>query len=121
MSMEKPPPERPICSGCGSMFENVSKYIEYHIKEVGTTHTTYLQDTPDFLRYIETINNQGDLPQNAKLITLDVVGLFTNIPETDGTEAVRDALEDQKNSEVNTEFIVRLLQLILQNNIMEFN
>ena len=56
------------------MFENVSKYIEHHIKEIGTT-----------------------------------------------SRHARDALEEQKNKLVNTEFIVRFLQLILQNNIMEFN
>ena len=52
----KAPPERPICSGCGSMFENVSKYIEHHIKEIGTTHTTYLQDTPEMLLRNRKIN-----------------------------------------------------------------
>ena len=117
----KAPPGRPICSGCGSMYENVSKYVEHFIKEAGTSHPTYLQDTPDFLRYIEGINMQGQLPENALLLTMDVVGLFTNIPEKDGTDAVREALEEETRNEVNTEFIVRLLQLILQNNIMEFN
>ena len=92
----KVPPERPICSGCGSMFENVSKYVGHHIKNVGTAHPTYLQDTPDFLRYVEEINMQGDLPQNATLLTIDVIGLFTNIPEKDGTEAVHEALEKNR-------------------------
>ena len=45
----KAPPERPICSSSGSMFENIGKFIEHFIKEAGTTHPTYLQDTPDFL------------------------------------------------------------------------
>ena len=56
----KATPERPICSGCGSMFYNVSK-LEHHIKEIGTTHITYFQDTQDFYRYNETINKQGTL------------------------------------------------------------
>ena len=92
----KVPPERSICSGCGSMFKNVSKYVEHHIKHVGTTHPTYLQDTPDFLRYIEEINMRGDPPPNATLLTVDVIGLFTNIPEKDGTEAVHEALEKNR-------------------------
>ena len=50
-----------------------------------------------------------------------MIGLFTNILEKDGTKAVHEALEETENKEVNTEFIVRLLQLILQNNTMEFN
>ena len=54
------PPERPICSGSGSMLENVSKYIEHFIKKHGTEHPTYLQDTPDFLRFIEEIKEGGN-------------------------------------------------------------
>ena len=40
------PPERPICSGSGTMLENTCKLIEQYIKEAGTLHETYLQDTP---------------------------------------------------------------------------
>ena len=47
------PPERPIISGCGSAFENVSKFINHHIQDISTNHPTYIQDTPDLLRYLE--------------------------------------------------------------------
>ena len=77
----KAPPERPICSGSGSMLENVSKYIEHFIKKHGTEHLTYLQDTPDFLRFIEEINEGGKLKEETMILTVDVIGLFTNIPE----------------------------------------
>ena len=114
----KAPPETPIYSGCGSMYENVSKYIEHFIKDPGTTHATYLKDTLDFLQYMIAVNRLGELPKYALLLTMDVVGLFTNIPEKDGIIAVREALEETRNNEVNTELIVRLLPLILQNNII---
>ena len=95
----KAPPERPICSGCGSAFENVSQFIDHHIKEISTRHPKYLQETPDFLRYLE----------KALLATFDIVGLFTNIPHDDGIEAVREALEEQTDKETSTEFVIRLL------------
>ena len=97
-------PERPICSGCGSAFENVSKFIDHHIKEISTRHPTYLQDTADFLRYLEKFNDKGFLPEEALLATFDIVGLFTNIPHDDGIEAVREALEEQTDKETSTEF-----------------
>ena len=117
----KAPPERPICSGSGSMFENASAFIEHFIKEAGTTHPTYLQDTPDFLRFIDRIKNTINLPENTMLLTIDVIGLFTNIPEEDGTDAVREALEEKEVKGINTEFPMRLFKLVLENNILEFN
>ena len=46
----KVPPERPIISGNGSVTENISAYVDFHIKELATQHSSYLQDTPDFWR-----------------------------------------------------------------------
>jgi hypothetical protein len=114
------PPERPICSGSGTMLENTCKLIEHYIKEAGTLHETYLQDTPDFLRHIEEINKTGNL-EKSLLVTMDVIGLFTNIPKEDGIEAVRNTLEAKQEPEINTEFILRILTLVLENNIMEFD
>ena len=49
----KAPPVRPITSGNGSITENLSFFVEHHIKENATKHSLYLKDTPDFLRSIE--------------------------------------------------------------------
>ena len=92
----KAPPERPICSGSGSNFENVSRFVEHHIKDHATQHPTFIQDTPDFLRYLKKINQEGELPDNATLVTVDAVGLFTNIPNKDGIEATREVLAERK-------------------------
>ena len=117
----KTPPERPIKSGCGAIFENASIFIEHHIKNIANKHPTYLQDTPDFLRCIEEIDNEGNLPDNALLASFDVLGLFTNIPKKEGLEALKEALEEREEKEVPSEFIVRLMDLILENNFFEFN
>ena len=55
------------------------------------------------------------------ILTVDVIGLFTNIPEKDGIYAVRETLEQNRNNDINIEFILRLLKFILENNVMEFN
>ena len=55
------------------------------------------------------------------ILTVDVIGLFTNIPKEDGIDSVRETLEQNRNNDINIEFILRLLKFILENNIMEFN
>ena len=53
------PPVRPIVSGCGSLFENAGIFVEHHIKEHATKHASFLQDTPDFLRHIQKLNQEN--------------------------------------------------------------
>ena len=53
------PPERPIVSGSGSITENISNFVQHHIRDLSTNHPSYVQDTPDMLRYLEDV---GELP-----------------------------------------------------------
>ena len=76
--------KQPICSACGSIYKKIGKFIEHHIKHHATSHESYIEDTPDFLRNIEEINMNKEIPTNALLATIDVIGLFTNIPHKDG-------------------------------------
>ena len=55
------------------------------------------------------------------LITCDVIGLFTNIPEEDGMNSVREALEEKEVKDIITAFLMRLPKLVLEKNILEFN
>ena len=88
------PPERPIVSAKGSVMENASHFVEHNIKDHGTQHPSYIQDTPDFLRHLQEINKEGKLPEDALIVTWDVIGLFTNIPHLDGLDAVREARQE---------------------------
>ena len=85
--------------------------------EPSKKHSSYLQDTPDFLRQINRINREHSLPKNALLVTLDVSSLFTNIPHADGLESVRKVLNEKNTQSVPTEFLIRLLELVLTLNI----
>ena len=55
------------------------------------------------------------------LVSIDVSALYTNIPQDEGIEAVRETLLERDHPEVPTDFIIRLLEIILKNNIFEFN
>ena len=117
------PPPRPIVSGVNSITENIGIFVEKHLKELATLHPTYLKDTPDFLRKIENqINQQPQvLPKNAIIVTMDVTGLYTNIPQNECTQSALEALNERQNQEVPSDFIVNLLSLILKYNIFEYD
>ena len=113
----KPPPPRPIVSGCGSLTEKIGHFADYFVKEVATNHDSYSKDTPDFLRTIELINSEGKLPKNTILVTADVISLYTNINHKDATKTVREASKSRDTKEMPTEFIVSLLELVMKYNI----
>ena len=114
------PPVRPIVSGSGSITENTGKFVAHHLSEVSTKHDSYLKDTPDFIRKIEKLNVKG-LPKNTLIVTMDVSGLFTNIPKEEGLESARATLDEREKQDIPSGYIVRLLEVILENNIFEFN
>ena len=62
-----------------------------------------------------------NIPPNAILVGIDVTALYTNIGRQDGVKAVKESLETRDNPEVPTDFIVKLLDLILKWNIFEFD
>ena len=117
----KAPPVRPIVSQSGSLTENIALFVETHLKEAARKHNTYLEDTPDFLRKIKTLTEKEKLPDNAILAVIDVVGLYTNIPTEEGVKCVEDILEENPISGIPGAFITRLLEVVLKNNIFEFD
>ena len=115
------PPERPIISQSGSMCENIAQFVELHINHIGMEHESFLQDTPDFLRTIKHLNKGNTLKSNTVLFTMDVKGLFTNIIHEEGLKALEEALNKRQNPKIETDFILKLMYIILHRNIFEFH
>ena len=53
---------------------------------------SYIKDTSDFL---EKLENFGNIPSNAILATVDVVGLHPSIPHNTGLQALYEKLEER--------------------------
>ena len=90
------PPPRPIISGSGSITENLGVFVENQIREISTQHSTYLQDTPHFLRVVQKKNKGPRLPLKAMLVTSDIIGAYQNIPQEDGIDCLFEVLEERK-------------------------
>ena len=115
------PPPQPIVSGSGSVTENIAAFVDHHIKDTSKQHQAYLQDTPDFLRFVQSINNGPPLQSNNILVTWDVVGLYNNIPHDEGLQSLEESLSDRKNPEIPTDFLLKLMEVILKNNLFKFH
>ena len=78
------PPGRPIVSSNRAPTERISAFVDITLKPLVSLLPSYIKDTKDFLQKLQRI---GPLPSQALLFTMDVVGLYNNIPHKDGLDA----------------------------------
>ena len=63
----------------------------------------------------------GELPEEAHLVTMDVNALYANIPNDEGLQALKEAIDKKQHKVVATTVIVTLMSLILTLNNFVFN
>ena len=67
------------------------------------------------------MNDDEVLPQNAMLVLIEAIGLLDNIPPKEDVKCVANRLKESPSSKVPAEFIERLLQIIVDYSVFEFN
>ena len=82
--------------------QNLSKKVE-----------SYIKDPNHFLKKLQQL---GSLLKNAILCTIDVVGLYPNIPHEKGLASVRKHLNNREDKEVTTDTLVELAEIVLKTN-----
>ncbi|XP_064629281.1 uncharacterized protein LOC135488571 [Lineus longissimus] len=109
-------PGRPIVSGNNSCTENLSKYVDSHLRPLVETLSTYIRDTADFLNKLKEIKLDPQEHQKHKplLVTLDVKSLYTNIPHNEGLAAMGNYLDKRTKKSVPTGILVQAAELILK-------
>ena len=91
---------RPVISNSGYYNENMSAFLEYHLKLIAQKSKSYIKDNNDFLRKLDALPS---LAEDIILCKIDVVGLYLNIPHEDGLVAMRKALDAREDKTVSTD------------------
>ena len=58
----------------------------------------------------------GNIPENAILVTADVIGLYPNIPHNAGLKALNNMLQARKRKAVSTDDLVKMVRFVLESN-----
>ena len=111
-------PGKPVISNCGLPTEKVSKFLDSHLKGIMQESRSYIKDSNDF---INKTKNLKDIPQDALLVTTDVVGLYPSTPHEAGLKALKEALDKRGNRTTATNDLIRMAEFPLKNNHFEFN
>ena len=70
-------PGRPVISNCSFYTENISSFLDFHLQPLAQKVKSYIKRHKSLF---EKIKELGQLPEGAILCTIDVVGLYPNIP-----------------------------------------
>ena len=98
--------------------EHISEYLDHHLNPLVSSTESYVKDTNHFLSMLAGL---GEIPGDALLCTVDVVGLYPSIPHDEGLEAMRHALSSRQNPGVSTGSLVNLARVVLGSNVFGFD
>ena len=107
-----------MISNCGTPTERISEFLDLHLKPIMRDGNSYIRDSSHFLEKIKSIRS---IPDNAMLVTADVVGLYPSIPHSSGLNSLRKALEKRLNKQIPTNDLVKMAKFVLSNNYFEFS
>ena len=110
-------PGRPDISNCNYYTENISSFLDFHLQPLARGVKPCIKDTNHFLKKLCSLPN---LPDDIILCTVDVVGLYPNIPHDEGLSALRKRLDLRQEKDVTTSILVQLAEVVLKNNIFTF-
>ena len=84
-----------------------------------------MQDSNSYIRnsghFLERLENISTFPENAILVTADVVGLHLSIPHEAGLSALKKTPENRSMKKITTENLIKMAEFVLKSTLFEFN
>ena len=68
---------------------------------------------------MQRLNQIGDIPENALLVSFDVIGLYPHIPHNQVVEIMRRFLDKREDQSVTSESLCKLANIVLKHNYFE--
>ena len=100
----------------GVAAENISAFLNFHLKPLVTKVPHIFEDTCDFLSRIAEIK---DLPEDALLVSFHAVGLYSHISHEEGIEIMKEFLKQREVKDIATKSLCDPTTIILKNDFFE--
>ena len=108
---------RPVISNCGYYTENISSFLDSHLQPLAQKVQSYIKNT----NYISSkLKRLSKLPQGPIVCTIDIVGLYRNIPHSEGLTFLRRLLEFGDNKQISRSTVIELAETVPKN-VSEFD
>ena len=99
-------PGRPVISNCGYYTENIS-----HLQPLAQKVKLCIKDTNHFLSKLKSL---GKLRQGTILCTIDIVGLYPNIPHSEGLSSLQTFFNLRNNKQISSDTVIELAEIVLK-------
>ena len=96
--------------------EKASEFLDHNLQPIMKSGVSYVKDTNNLLFKLKNLRK---IPENAFLVTADIVGLYPSIPHNEGLEVLRKQLKVFDNKSIPTEDLVKMAEFVLKNNYFE--
>ena len=103
------------------MSEGISHWVDEHAKGEVKKLGSWLEDTRHVLEIIQEENERGPQPTGTIPVTLDISGMYTNVPLEEGLRSFEAAMNMREDQTIPTEFLVRLMRFVCTSNIFVFD
>ena len=107
-----------MISNCGTPHKKESEFLDSHLKTIMLVSWSYIKDPAESINKTDQID---DIPENAILVTADVVRLYPSIPNKTGLQALKNTLEKKGQKHIHTEKLINMAEFLLKINFFEFN
>ena len=96
--------------------------MDHWLQEIVHSLPSYIQDTTHFLNYIKRLNEQyAPFTRNIKLVTIDVVSLYANIPQDELLTVLRQFLEANPSlHRPRGELLIEAAKHVITSNFLHF-
>ena len=115
------PPLRPVVSGSGTVAEGISHWVDEVAKSEVPRLPTYLEDTRHLLQLIQEENARGPQPPGTIPVTLDIVGMYNNVPVDEGLRAFSKLMDDRLDQTIPTTFLLKLMKFVAESSVFVFD
>ena len=111
-------PLRIIISGTDHPTEKIAEFAEKQLDDYVTFLPSYIKDTTDFINRLKELKQP--LPKESITFCMDVKKLYPSILRKEGLGACREALVVRVVQTMPTEEVLKLIELVLDNNNFQF-
>ena len=116
------PPGRPIIADVAGSIEKLSRLVSFWLQSSVCRLPSNIKDTTHMLKTLsEWNNNIGPFPDGTRLVTIEVISLYSNISHEEMLQAIRDNLESTQHTDrPPTQAIEDVADHILSQNFSTF-
>jgi hypothetical protein len=112
-------PLRTIGNGGNHPTANMAEIVKHELAENVKSLPSFIQDTTDVLSKLSTINQP--IPNNCLMFCMDAKALYPSVPRKEARAAAEKALEKRSNKDIPTDEVLRMMDMVLENNNVSFN